>query len=161
MSDSNRAKGLTSRDAQVGNVLVEFVNRNVMPYPTEVGGPKFDLVPVTQQKDLMINRARLHARQEYDRIMELVAVLQRQADDVRRRLDVTDLVHAAHYNFQVYAGQCYWLAHDHQRGGTILCLMGPADWATAKPEHYEYICRVRYLGDHTWTEVDHNGDCVL
>ena len=72
---SNITKGRKSYDSTVGNTVVPFFNRNVTPYPTEAGGPKFELVPVTQQKDIMINNARLFAQQEYDRIMELVAVL--------------------------------------------------------------------------------------
>ena len=67
-----------------------------------MGGPKFELVPVTEQKDLMLNAARMHAQQEYDRIMELVNVLQRQADQIKKRLDITDMVHAAKYQFQTY-----------------------------------------------------------
>jgi hypothetical protein len=158
---SNVADGRTSADMEVGGDLVAFINRNVTPYPTEVGGPAFDLIPVEKQKDIMVNVARMHAQQEYNRIMELVAVLQRQADEVRKRLDITDLVHAAKYSFQIYHGQCYWLAFDHKHGGTILVQTGPTEWTTAKPEYYEYICRVKWLGDYTWTEVDLNGESVL
>ena len=109
----------------------------------------------------MVNVARLHGHQEYNRIMELVKVLQRQADDVRKRLDITDLVHAAKYSFQIYHGQCYWLARDHRHGGTILVQTGPTEWTTEKPDYYEYICRVKWLGDYTWIEVDLNGESVL
>jgi hypothetical protein len=94
MKQSNRAKGATSFDSNIGNSLVTFLNRNVTPYPTEVGGPKFDLIPVTERKDLMVNAARMHAEQEYDRIMEMVAVLSKQAEEVKRRLEITDMVHA-------------------------------------------------------------------
>ena len=55
---NNRAKGRTSYDSNIGNNLVEFINRNVTPYPTEAGGPKFDLIPVERQKDIMVNIAR-------------------------------------------------------------------------------------------------------
>ena len=95
MEESNTAKGRDSFDVNTGNTLVHFFNRNVTPYPTEAGSVKVDLVPVESQKDLMVNAARMHAQQEYDRIMELVAVLQRQADDIKRRLDITDMVRAA------------------------------------------------------------------
>jgi hypothetical protein len=93
--------------------------------------------------------------------MELVSVLQRQADEVRQRLEITDLVHAAKYNFQIYHGQCYWLARDLARGGTLLTQTGPAEWTTTAPDYYEYICRVKWLGDYTWIEVDSNGESVL
>jgi hypothetical protein len=158
---SNLADGRTSADMDVGGNLVEFINRNVTPYPTEVGGPAFDLIPVEKQKDIMVNVARLHGHQEYRRIMELVAVLQRQADEVRQRLEITDLVHAAKYSFQIYHGQCYWLARDLARGGTLLTQTGPAEWTTTPPDYYEYICRVKWLGDYTWIEVDLNGESVL
>ena len=70
--ESNSAKGRTSFDVATGNTLVHFFNRNVTPYATESSGPKFDLIPVEKQKDVMVNVARLHAQQEYDRIMDLV-----------------------------------------------------------------------------------------
>lgn len=158
LSVSNSAKGRDSFDITTGNALISFFNRNVTSYPTEVGGPKFDLIPVEKQKDIMVNVARMHAQQEYDRIMQLVAVLQRQAAELKRRLDITDMVHAAKYEFQVYHGKIYWLAFDHNKDNTILCHLGPNDWATAAPTYYEYICQVKWLGDYTWIEVKEEDD---
>lgn len=151
---SNNADGRDSFDMQSGNVLIEFINRNVTPYPTESSGPKFDLVPVTKQKDIMVNVAKMHAQQEYDRIMELVAVLERQAADIKHRLDLTDMVHAAKYDMQLYHGQVYWLVQDHRKNCTRLISHGPNDWATGPAPEWEYICAVKWLGDHTWVEVD-------
>jgi hypothetical protein len=149
----NSAKGRNSFDVNVGKVVVPFFNRNVTPYPTEAGSPAFDLVPVTRQKDIMLNVARMHAEQEYNRIMQLVDVLQQQAADIKRRLDLTDMVHAARYDFQIAHGQVYWLAQDHRRNEIILCGMGPDGWSAGSPEWYEYIVAVKWLGDHTWIEV--------
>ena len=154
---NNSAKGQESFDITVGNSLVSFFNRNVSNYPTEVGAPKFDLVPVTKQKDIMINVARLHASQEYDRIMELVGVLQKQAQQIQRRLQLTDMVHGAEYKFQLYHNQCYWLVWDHSKNLSRLTPLGPNDWTTGIPKDYEYICRVKWLGDYTWIEVNEDG----
>ena len=150
---SNVAKGKDSYDAQIGGELVAFFNKNITPYATEVGGPAFDLIPVQKQKDIMVNVARMHAEQEYDRIMDLVKVLQKQADDRKRRLYITDAVHAAEYQFQVYHGQTYWLCFDSKINRTRLCHQGPDDWTTGAPEHYSYIAPVKWLGDYTWIEV--------
>ena len=84
MNEPNSAKGRYSYDSTSTGGLINFLNRNVTPYATEAGGPKFDLVPVTKQKDLMINHARMYAQQEYNRIMELVSVLQQQAEQIKR-----------------------------------------------------------------------------
>lgn len=164
MSDKdkpNSADGRDSYDSTSTGELIPFFNKNITPYPTEVGAPKFDLIPVEKQKDIMVNVARMHAQQEYNRITELVEVLQRQAADLKRRLDITDMVHAARYEFQIYHGQTYWLVNDTKRGGTRLTHNGPNGWTTGVPEEYDYICPVKWLGDYTWIEVDHNGNVVL
>lgn len=157
---SNISKGRTSFDSKIGDSLVTFLNRNITPYPTEAGGPKFDLVPVTQQKDLMLNVARMHAQQEYDRIMEMVNVLQKQAEQIKRRLFITDAVHSAEYSFQIFHGQCYWLFLNHHTNVISLSINGPSDWSSGAPENYEYISRVRFMGDSTWIEVDENGNLI-
>ena len=149
----NSAKGVNSYDSTSTGTLIPFFNRNVSEYPTEAGGIKFDLVPVTKQKDLMINHARMYAQQEYDRIMQLVEVLENQAQEIKRRLEITDAVHAAEYQFQVYHGQTYWLCFDTKINRTRLCHQGPNDWTTGAPESYQYIGRVKWLGDYTWIEV--------
>ena len=150
----NSAQGRESFDAVTGNTLVHFLNRNIAPYATNTLGPKFDLIPVKQQKDLMINHARMYAQQEYDRIMELVSVLQRQADEIRRRLEVTDAVHAAEYQFQPVMGHVYWIVWERQKQKTLLVVTGPNDWSTGVPPDYEYQTQVRYMGDHTWMEIE-------
>ena len=124
-----------------------------LSYPMEVGAPNFELVPVTRQKDLMVNAARLHAQQEYDRIMTLVNVLQQQANEIKTRLDITDQVCAAEYKFQTYPGQKYWLYRDLERDGTGLSVLGPEDWSDQIPENYEYIVQIQWLGDYTWQEI--------
>jgi hypothetical protein len=154
---SNVAKGANSFDANINGDLVAFFNKNVTPYPTEVGGPAFDLIPIEKQKDIMINVARMHGQQEYNRIMELVAVLQKQAASIKRRLEITDMVHAAKYDFQTYHGQIYWLVYDSDKLFTRLTHLGPQEWTTGSPESYNYICRVKWLGDYTWIEVDEQG----
>ena len=156
MDDSdhtNSAKGRNSFDVSTGNTLVHFFNRNVTPYATESGGPKFDLIPVEKQKDVMINHARMYAQQEYDRIMELVTVLEKQAQAIKRRLDVTDAVYAAEYHFQIVMGNCYWLVWHKRHEKNLLVFNGPKDWSTGIPEDYQYIMQVKYMGDHTWQEV--------
>ena len=151
---SNSAKGRTSYDSTSTGSVIPFFNRNVSKYPTEAGGVKFDLVPVTKQKDLMINHARIYAQQEYDRIMELVAVLEKQAQAIKRRLDITDLVHAAEYQFQLVMGNSYWLVWDTRKEKMLLVLTGPNDWSTGVPNNYEYRAKVKYMGDHTWMEIE-------
>lgn len=154
---SNSAKGRDSYDSTSTGDIIPFFNRNVSEYPTESGSVKFELVPVTKQKDLMINHARMYAQQEYDRIMELVGVLQKQAEQIKRRLELTDAVHSAEYQFQVVMGNSYWLVWDSRKQKTLLVQQGPTEWSSGPPINYEYLTRVKYMGDHTWLEIDEKG----
>ena len=158
---SNIIKGRDSFDATIGTEVVPFFNRNVTPYPTEAGGHKFELVPVTKQKDIMLNVARMMAQQEYDRIMQLVAVLENQAKQIKRRLELTDMVHSAVYEFQIYHGNIYWLVRDTRKNLVRLVKTGPDDWSSGKPEDYEYVYTIKWLGDHSWVEVDSEGHPVV
>jgi hypothetical protein len=158
--ENNSAKGQYSYDSTSTELTINFFNRNVSEYPTEAGSVKFDLIPIKQQKDLMINHARIYAQQEYDRIMELVGVLEKQAKQIKRRLEVTDAVHAAVYQFQIVMGHTYWLVWDKRKKHTLLTQTGPGDWSSSAPEDYEYQTRVKYMGDHTWQEIDENGNYV-
>ena len=157
---SNLAKGRDSYDSTSTGTIIPFFNRNVTPYATEAGSVKFDLIPVEKQKDLMINHARMYAQQEYDRIMELVAVLEKQAQQIKRRLEITDSVHAAEYQFSPVMGNAYWLVWDKRKEKTLLIHTGPTDWSSSAPEDYEYQAQVKYMGDHTWLEVDNEGNPV-
>jgi IS4 transposase len=150
----NSANGVSSYDSTSTGSIIPFFNRNVTPYATESSGPKFDLVPVTKQKDLMINHARMYAQQEYDRIMELVSVLEKQAQQIKRRLEITDAVHAAEFQFQLVMGNCYWLVWEKRKEKMLLVLTGPLEWNTGVPLDYTYISQVKYMGDHTWLEVE-------
>lgn len=130
----------------------DMMKRHAIAYPMEVGAPKFDLVPVEKEKDQMINIARLGAQQEYDRIMEVVAVLQKQADAIKRRLDITDMVYNAKYNFKIIPGKIYYLIFNKRKGIMILSPMGPNDWSTGVPVDYDYKAKVVCLGDYSWME---------
>ena len=149
----NIMKGQTSYDSTSTGAIIPFLNRNVTPYATESSGPKFDMVPVTEQKDLMINHARMYAQQEYDRIMTLVRVLEEQAQQIKRRLEITDAVHAAEFQFKLVMGRCYWLVWDKRKEKMLLVLTGPDGWSSSSPEDYEYVAQVKYMGDHTWMEI--------
>jgi hypothetical protein len=32
-------------------------------------------------------------------------------------------------------------------------MQGPNDWSTGAPEHYQYVTKVKWLGDYTWQEI--------
>jgi hypothetical protein len=96
----------------------------------------------------------MYAQQEYDRIIELVNVLQKQAEQIKRRLEITDAVHAADFQFKLVMGNCYWLVWEKRLEKMLLVHNGPKNWSSSAPEDYEYVAQVKYMGDHTWMEIE-------
>lgn len=149
---TNGANGRVSFDSTSTGNTIEFFNRNSSTYPTEIGSQSFDLVNISDQRDMALSVARLNAKQEYDRIMEVVSVLQKQAQAIKTRLDISELVHHAVYNFVPVPGKLYWLVRDTKKNEVRLSMLGPADWSAGAPDNYEYMYRVTMLGDSTWDE---------
>lgn len=134
--------------------IKDLMEHHSKPYPMEVGAPRFQPIEVAKQKDIMINAARANAEKEYSRIMEMVRVLQQQADALIRRLDITEMVHGARYGFQPAINKKYWLYKDTRKNFVGLTPIGPGEWILGgTPADYEYIAHVKFLGDQTWEEV--------
>lgn len=148
----NSARGRKSKDLEVGDSLVSFFNRNVSEYPTEVGSAFFAPVNIKEHKDIMLNVARANAEQEYQRIMNLVSVLQKQAEQLQRRLVTTELIHQARFSFKPVVNSYYWLVDVD--GESILTPLGPNDWSSGRPHNYKYISHVKFLGDFTWMNIE-------
>lgn len=131
----------------------DLIRHHSIEYPMELGAPKFEPIQIQEKKDLMINVARSAARKEYDRIMELVHVLQKQANELMRRMEITEIIHQAEHKFAPIVGKNYWLINNKMTNKYELVKSGPNDWSAGHPDHYEYFAEVRCLGDQTWEEV--------
>lgn len=162
MSDqsSNRAKGRKSYDMQVGDLDVTFFNRNSHEYPVDVGGPAFTPIPVEREKDISVNVARAHAKQEYERIMEMVEVLQEQARRLKDRVDCTEMVHGCEYSMRVVHDRTYYVYYDIYKKRNILTLTSPTEWCTGVPVYWNFVAAVRRKGDSTW-EYDDESDGMV
>ena len=152
--ESNVLKGRNSKDAVIGGQLVAFINRSSSEYPVEVGAAFFAPVKVQEQKDLDLNVAKEHAKEEYNRIMEMVAILQEQAKQLASRLDATELVHAAEYGIKTIHSKAYHIYFNSYKDKNILTPIGPTEWCAGPGEHLTYVASVRKKGDSTWEYID-------
>lgn len=157
MSDDkpNSMKGRDSFDIEAGNLPAIFINRNVTPYPTEVGAPKFDIIQVEKERDQHYNQAVEFVNQEVDRLREQAEVIQRQYERVQRRLLLTQQVHESHYIFVPQAGKIYHLYHEKTQFNDRIVLVrtGPDQWSSGIPISLTFIASLRKLADNTWEEV--------
>jgi hypothetical protein len=155
MTDSNIMKGRVSKDAFIDGTIVPFINRNSSEYPVEVGAAFFAPMEVQKVKDQSLNVAKEHAKQEYDRIMEMVTILQEQAKALVDRLDASELVHSAEFGIITTHNRAYHIYFDSTKNKNVLSPIGPTDWSSGRPvEHLQFVASVNKKGDSTWEYVD-------
>jgi len=126
--------------------------RYALAYPMEVGAPAFAPIDVKHEKDVIHNAGKLHAKEQYDRIMEQVAVLKKQADSLMNRMAVSDIMRKCMYGFKPVHGKTYFVYYDEFKEEYVLSLNNPK-WNNAWPDYIKYHMTVRLLGDSTWEEV--------
>jgi predicted transcriptional regulator len=154
MPKSNLLKGRNSFDANISGEVVAFINHNISEYPTSVGGPNFTPVLVEKEKDISLNIAKQHAKEEYERIMEMVRILEEQAKQLVSRLDATDLVHKTKCTFVPIHGKEYHIYFNEFINGNQMSMIGPKEWCAGPGEHIKFVASVRKKGDSTWEYID-------
>ena len=123
----------------------------------ELGSPAFAPIAIEKEKDILLNISKLNAKQEYDRIMEQVNVLKRQAEALANRMQVSEIMHQCKYGFRVVHGHYYYVYFNSYKNENVLSINAPNSWS-ALPGHYTYIMTVRLMGDSTWEEVEDGFD---
>lgn len=155
MQNKNVMKGRVSKDAEIGGLPVAFINHNVSEYPTSIGAPNFTPVVVEEQKDISLNIAKQHAKEEYDRIMQMVRILEDQAKALVSRLDATELMHKTFYMLTPVHNRHYHIYFNTYHNRNELSMIGHREWCSGNPPgHMQYIATVFKKGDSTWEYVD-------
>lgn len=127
--------------------------KSSVPYALDRGSLNFSLIEVKSKKDQLYNLAVQHAQTEFDNLKQIADVINKQAQQIKERLEVTQMVFEAEYNFTPIAGSTYWLAKETEKDILMLCLLGPKDWATGAPSSYSYITEVKYLANGLWEKI--------
>ena len=154
MQKSNLLKGRNSFDANINGEVVAFINHNVSEYPVTVGAVNFAPVVVEKEKDKSLNVAKQHAKEEYDRIMEMVHILEAQAKQLVSRLDATEVVHNTTFSFNPVHGKAYHIYYNEHKQINEMSHNGPNDWNAGPGEHLKFVASVRKKGDSTWEYID-------
>ena len=127
--------------------------RNSLPYPMELGSPAFAPIEVTKEKDIIYNMGKLHAKQEYERIMEQVEVLRRQADNLVHRMQVSDMMYDINMTFKPVHGKIYYVYLNTIKNVHWLSGNHPDSWS-ALGIHHKFVIAVQLMGDSNWCEVE-------
>ena len=133
------------------NIDVYHKQMSVLPYSSSVGS-----VAIRPTKEGVIKHKALAAMEEQtnmqlDQIKQQIELLARQAQELRKRKELSLMIYDSKLNFKPQIGQIYHVYERHD-STHLLSLVAPQEWGTHGP-FKAYISSVKLLADHTWMEV--------
>ena len=134
------------------NTEVYHKQLSVLPYASSVGS-----VAIRPTKEGVIKHKALSAMEEQtnmqlDQIRQQIELLARQAQDIRKRKELSMMIYEARLSFKPQIGHTYHL-YEKRDTSHMLSLIAPQEWGGAGP-FKQFISSVRLLADHTWVEVN-------
>ena len=123
---------------------------SLLEYAHTVGG--FAIVPTNQ--GMIKSHARDAMKEQTEEqmaiIYEQMKTLAKQAQEIQKRVIISDLIYNAEIPFTPVIGKIYYL---YQRNNNIrfLSLISPNEWGDLKD--MSYIAEVRLNADHTWKVI--------
>jgi len=126
----------------------------LISFPHSVGGA----VVKPEDKGKIKGRAMAAMKEQTERqlhqLYEQMHTLARQANEIKKRVEVSKRIYLSQMNFEPIIGQTYYL-YEKESELDQLSMISPEEWGKDLP-FKSFIASVRLLSDHTW-EVLENG----
>lgn len=134
------------------NIEIYHKQMSVLPYASSVGS-----VAIRPTKEGVIKHKALSAMEEQtnmqlDQIRQQIELLAKQAQEIRKRKELSMMIYEAKLNFKPQIGQIYHL-YEKRDGTHLLSLVAPQEWGGSGP-FKQFVSTVRLLADHTWVELN-------
>lgn len=134
------------------NIEIYHKQLSVLPYASSVAG-----VAIRPTKEGVIKHKALSAMEDQtnmqlDQIRQQIELLARQAQEIRKRKELSMMIYEAKLSFKPQIGHVYHL-YEKNDGQHILSLVSPQEWGGTGPFR-QFVSSVRLLADHTWVEIN-------
>ena len=138
-------------------ITQEDINKKpFVSYALDRGAPKFDIIETKSKKDQHYNLAIQQAQKEFENLKQIADVINGQVQQIKERLEITELVYNAERSFTPVVGAIYWIIKDTKKDNIQIVVLGPKDWSHGTPSNYEYLQEIKYLANGLWEKVEDN-----
>lgn len=134
------------------NIEVYHKQLSVLPYASSAGS-----VAIRPTKEGVIKHKALSAMEDQtnmqlNQIREQIELLARQAQEIRKRKELSLMIYEAKITFKPQIGQIYHV-YEKTDGSHVLSLVAPSEWGGGSGPFAHFVATVKLLADHTWVEV--------
>ena len=92
----------------------------------------------------MVEQTNMQMKQIYDQMELLVS----QANDLKKRVELSEEIYSAEMRFKPLVGHTYHL-YEKEDGSKVLSIIAPNQW-TQGLKYKRFIATVRLMSDHSW-----------
>ena len=85
---------------------------------------------------------------QMQQIYAQVQTLINQANEIKKRVEVSERIYLAQMNFEPVIAHTYYL-YEKQDGSDVLSMISPEEWGRSFP-FTSFIAKVTLMADHTW-----------
>jgi len=144
-------QGFDQEARPFSNTEIYHKQMSVLPYASSVGS-----VAIRPNKEGVIKHKALTAMEDQtnmqlNQIRQQIELLAKQAQEIRKRKELSVMIYEAKLSFKPQIGQVYHL-YEKRDNTHILSLVAPKEWGGAGP-YKQFLSSVQLLADHTWIEV--------
>jgi hypothetical protein len=134
------------------NIEIYYKQLSVLPYASSAGS-----VAIRPTKEGVIKHKALSAMEDQtnmqlNQIKEQIELLARQAQEIRKRKELSLMIYEAKITFKPQIGQVYHV-YEKTDGSHVLSLVAPSEWGGGSGPFAGFVATVKLLADHTWIEV--------
>jgi hypothetical protein len=127
-------------------------NPGLLPYSHSVGGVVVRPEDEGKLKSRALSAMREQTNRQLSQLQKQAELIASQANELKRRVEVSEKIYQAHLSFEPFIGHIYHLYESENK--YKLMLIAPNEWGKTKRNNMEYINSVKLLSDHTWEIVD-------
>jgi len=133
------------------NIEIYHKQLSVLPYASSAGS-----VAIRPTKEGVIKHKALSAMEDQtnmqlNQIREQIELLARQAQEIRKRKELSLMIYEAKITFKPQIGQTYHV-YEKIDGSHVLSLVAPSEWGGGSGPFAGFVATVKLLADHTWVE---------
>lgn len=127
---------------------------STLPYGHHVGSAVIKPEDKGRNKGLAVTAMHEQSQMQLNKVYEQVKVLLRQAEDIKGRVEISEMIYEADIKFKPTIGHTYYL-YQKKDGERLLSFISPKEWGGNMPFE-KYLATVKLLSDHTWYIEDSN-----
>jgi hypothetical protein len=127
-------------------------NPGLLPYAHTVGGAVVKPEDEGKIKGRAIQAMQEQTTNQMKQLYEQMQTLAKQAQDINRRIEISNRIYVAEMRFEPLIGKIYYL-YQKNDGTDTLSLVAPNEWGRSAKYHH-HIATAKLLADHTWEILD-------